>query len=71
MEEKEFNNKEFKQTRLIIVLVAIIIVLVFAIGFLLGTKQKDKTLKSVAFIKKFKVFCFDLVFDFSEELMND
>ena len=31
--------KEFKQTRLIIVLVAIIIVLVFALGFVLGTKN--------------------------------
>ena len=33
------NIKEFKQTRLIIVLVAIIIVLVFALGFVLGTKN--------------------------------
>ncbi len=31
--------KEFKETRLIIVLVAIIIVLVFALGFVLGTKH--------------------------------
>ena len=33
------DNKEFKQTRLIIVLIAIIIILVFAVGFLLGTKN--------------------------------
>ena len=38
--EKE-NEKEFKQTRLTIVLVAIIVVLVFALGFVLGTKNNN------------------------------
>lgn len=35
------NEKEFKQTRLIIVLVAIIIVLIFAIGLLVGQRLND------------------------------
>jgi len=35
------NEKEFKQTRLIIVLVAIIVILVFALGFVLGTKNNN------------------------------
>ena len=35
------NEKEFKQTRLIIVLIAIIIVLIFAIGLLVGQRLND------------------------------
>ena len=36
------NEKEFKQTRLTIVLVAIIVVLVFALGFVIGTNNNIK-----------------------------
>ena len=46
MEKEKDNNKEFKQTRLIIVLIAIIVVLVFALGFLLGTNSNNTLIQS-------------------------
>ena len=48
MEKGTNDTKEFKQTRLIIVLIAIIVILVFALGFILGTKNSntEKTFNS-------------------------